>query len=597
MNLKTLLLASALLAAPVLAHAASNSPCLAGPATYIAANGSDSNTGTSPASPFKTFDHAELITRLSTSKLLCLMGNGGSFTYANGNCHNSSLCADISTTAAGEQWLAYPGQTPVIDGAGTMTTGIYLQSNNMTFRWITLQNFTTDGFEGPSTAMTGETIADNTITGITSGAVNEGAIHFDGGCAGCVINHNAISSTNYDGILLTPGTAQADSRTQINFNTLNNLCLTVADCGAIHINDRQNLSIGANGQTSGAIISGNVISNFTQSSGVGGVGIYLDDFGSNDTITNNVIYGTGQLVFHFHAGNQNAVTGNIIDISSLSNSGSQTQALVYHQYEDLTSTINSGTYNTSTGVIVLTMSASSSLATGIPVQLTGLTGTGGYATLLGTWVVSAVSGSTVTLAGPTGAGTSAITGGTVHGYPNNTQMFGTTFSCNIVYSGSNSPTYLWSLPEAYTATASGTVLTETGGFSGNIKVGDWVQGPGITGTPYIASLGSGTGQGGTYNLSTSQTIASPVTLYDWVPTPATLSSNLYYLAAGGTLNHTWAFPDPTTGGGTQDANPGFTNAASNIYTFTNGVGPTIGSCTNTWPTANGQEQPGPRPNI
>ena len=78
-----------------------------------------------------------------------------------------------------------------------------------------------------------------------------------------------------------------------------------------------------------------------------------------------------------------------------------------------TLTISSGTYNTTTGVIVLTMSAPAGFGAGDDVILSGLTGTGAYATLDGTWLATAVSGSTVTLAGPVGAGAATITGGSL----------------------------------------------------------------------------------------------------------------------------------------------------------------------------------------
>ena len=78
-----------------------------------------------------------------------------------------------------------------------------------------------------------------------------------------------------------------------------------------------------------------------------------------------------------------------------------------------TLTISSGTYNTTTGVIVLTMSAPAGFAAGDDVVLSSLTGTGAYATLNGTWLATAVSGSTVTLAGPVGAGAATITGGSL----------------------------------------------------------------------------------------------------------------------------------------------------------------------------------------
>lgn len=78
-----------------------------------------------------------------------------------------------------------------------------------------------------------------------------------------------------------------------------------------------------------------------------------------------------------------------------------------------TLTISSGTYNTTTGVIVLTMSTSVTFGPPDSVTLSSLTGSGAYASLNGTWTVTAASGTSVTLAGPVGEGTAAITGGSL----------------------------------------------------------------------------------------------------------------------------------------------------------------------------------------
>lgn len=79
-----------------------------------------------------------------------------------------------------------------------------------------------------------------------------------------------------------------------------------------------------------------------------------------------------------------------------------------------TKTISSGTYNTTTGVIVLTMSAPiTEFGAGPAAVLSGLTGTGAFATLDGTWIMTIVSGSTITLQGPVGAGAATITGGSL----------------------------------------------------------------------------------------------------------------------------------------------------------------------------------------
>lgn len=79
----------------------------------------------------------------------------------------------------------------------------------------------------------------------------------------------------------------------------------------------------------------------------------------------------------------------------------------------LSSTISSGTYNSTTGVVVLTFAAAQALSPGDTVTLSSLTGTGAYASLDGAWQVTAVSGVTVTLQATAALGAAAITGGTM----------------------------------------------------------------------------------------------------------------------------------------------------------------------------------------
>jgi hypothetical protein len=76
-----------------------------------------------------------------------------------------------------------------------------------------------------------------------------------------------------------------------------------------------------------------------------------------------------------------------------------------------TLTVSSGTYNNTTGVISLVMSASVTFDAGDSVTLSSLTGTGAFASLDGTWTALTASGTAVTLQGPIGVGASTITGG------------------------------------------------------------------------------------------------------------------------------------------------------------------------------------------
>lgn len=80
-----------------------------------------------------------------------------------------------------------------------------------------------------------------------------------------------------------------------------------------------------------------------------------------------------------------------------------------------TLTISSGTYDTATGAVVLTMSAPITFGPGDSVETSSLTGTGtNLADLEGTWTATAgTTGSTVTFTAPTGLGSIAITGGSL----------------------------------------------------------------------------------------------------------------------------------------------------------------------------------------
>jgi hypothetical protein len=79
-----------------------------------------------------------------------------------------------------------------------------------------------------------------------------------------------------------------------------------------------------------------------------------------------------------------------------------------------TLTISSGTYNNTTGVVVLTMSATIAFSAGDAIIISSLTGTGAYASLNGTFTaIPTTSGTTVTYNAGAGLGASTITGGSL----------------------------------------------------------------------------------------------------------------------------------------------------------------------------------------
>lgn len=79
-----------------------------------------------------------------------------------------------------------------------------------------------------------------------------------------------------------------------------------------------------------------------------------------------------------------------------------------------TLTISSGTYNNTSGVVVLTMSSSITFSAGDSITVASLTGTGSFASLDGTFTtIPTTSGTTVTYNAGAGLGASTITGGNV----------------------------------------------------------------------------------------------------------------------------------------------------------------------------------------
>jgi hypothetical protein len=85
------------------------------------------------------------------------------------------------------------------------------------------------------------------------------------------------------------------------------------------------------------------------------------------------------------------------------------------QLEPYTSTtVSSGTYNSTTGAVSITTAAAHGLNPGDTFELSSLTGTGGYASLDGEWTAtSGTTGTTLNFTGPTGLGSTTLTGGTV----------------------------------------------------------------------------------------------------------------------------------------------------------------------------------------
>lgn len=75
-------------------------------------------------------------------------------------------------------------------------------------------------------------------------------------------------------------------------------------------------------------------------------------------------------------------------------------------------TVSSGTYNNGTGAATVTLTTAPGISVGDSFILSGLTGTGAFASLDGTWTATEVAGDVVSFNAPAGLGAATITGGT-----------------------------------------------------------------------------------------------------------------------------------------------------------------------------------------
>jgi hypothetical protein len=268
------------------------------PALYVSPTGSDSNAGTSAAAPFRTLTKAQTAMQGSSTKTTYVMG--GTFSL--------SAALTLHTPADdGESWLGYPGQTPILDGGNTVQMAISVGGNNITIRWLTIQNFAQSGILAQN--VSGVLIDSNSIQNIHSTGFNQGGIISLNTFTNGTISHNLVQNTGWTGIAVGTSTLDNISNLVIDSNGVYNTCTTVTDCGAIYADDRGHVSTGIS-------ITHNIVGNFGPPL-VATKGIYLDDQLSNATVTNNIVYGTGQYAFQIHGGDHDVFKNNIFDISSL----------------------------------------------------------------------------------------------------------------------------------------------------------------------------------------------------------------------------------------------------------------------------------------
>jgi hypothetical protein len=251
----------------------------------------------STSTPFHTLTHAQSAMRASATIKT---------TYVMAGTFNLTAALALDSRDAGESWLGYPGQTPVLDGGGTATAAITDSGGaGVVIRWLTVQNFAQNGIEVAGAANV--TIDSNTLLNIASTNWNQGPIEVDGSFTGGKITHNLIRKAGYTGIAIHASAGNDISGALIDGNVVQDSMLTVADGGAIYVMDRAHAS-------TGVVISHNVVGNHGTASN-GSKGIYLDDLASHVTVTENVVYGTGQYGLQIHGGDHNVFENNVFDLS------------------------------------------------------------------------------------------------------------------------------------------------------------------------------------------------------------------------------------------------------------------------------------------
>ena len=81
------------------------------PAYFVSPTGDDSNDGTIYAAPFQTLERAQIAMQTA--------GTGHAVTYLEGGIYARSQALKLSGYYdQNKSWLAYPGQTPVLEGNG-----------------------------------------------------------------------------------------------------------------------------------------------------------------------------------------------------------------------------------------------------------------------------------------------------------------------------------------------------------------------------------------------------------------------------------------------------------------------------------------------
>lgn len=212
---------------------------------------------------------------------------------------------ELGPEDSGTSWVGTSGA--VLTGQGKVPYAIHgSQLQDASFGGFAITDFAKQGINLVDPARV--SISHLAVSRINSDAWSQGGIFVSGNIADLAITNNTVTDTGYIGIGVFSNYGQSGIRIRIADNRVEHTCKQVADCGAIYL--------GGRGTNSGSQITGNIVNDFGPQI-TKGRGIYLDDWESNVTVTNNCVAGPGLFGMHIHGGRNNKITGNRIDARGL----------------------------------------------------------------------------------------------------------------------------------------------------------------------------------------------------------------------------------------------------------------------------------------
>jgi hypothetical protein len=268
------------------------------PAIFVSPSGNDRAQG-SRDSPFKTIEHAQTAARA--------FGNARVTIYLRAGTYN--LTHPLTLDVSGDQnktWSSYPGEIAILDGAGSVDTGVMIREPGITVQRLTVQKFKRAGIDAAN--VSNILITGNRVLDITSpnwqdvpGPERGASILMWHDPSSAVIGNYVHGNTAF-------GLSVHSMSTEIHHNSVHNTCSVDSDCGAIYVTGQD------------ALIHENTIGNFGDSRH-STVGIYLDVDMSGARVQRNTLYGPGSWAVVVHGGRDDVFTNNICDLSQISQVG------------------------------------------------------------------------------------------------------------------------------------------------------------------------------------------------------------------------------------------------------------------------------------